>query len=480
MGRRTRRRGGKAIASGSDGCVFDGTFAPDGTFTKTEDTVTKVFTGPNVPIAEQEYAMMKRVAEATGGSGVLVSSIPPTAIATIPETAWENDQIKSFAACKKAVEQPTGPFAGLVLPRIAGTLLDLRKRNELPLPASAFDAMDGAIRDMGTAKLVHMDLARRNLFYTINSDQSKTVLLGDFGSTIDVTDDAAIQAFVAKYGMQGKFTACMKTDGINPIALALMIGYDAFLRGKDAFEAYIQDLRAKRYYANTFSIATETWVAKTLDNALTDLTVDADTFTEFLTYLEKQFDQILALLSAEGKTYETVEAAKVGFKSTVQRLLITSDRRMFEVVRLLATKESVNSDDLRALSAVWFPNLIRPAQGGGARRIQRHRGGQTEYTSIPDALAEPDPVLVENTNPKPISANVTFEMVGGGPRRIRVKTLRKKKWANQRREKQSRSIGPRCLKSTLRQRERRRTVCRGATNSQKPCTASARHGSTCL
>jgi len=373
MGRRTRRqrRGGKAIGSGSDGCVFDGTFASDGTFTKTADTVTKVFVGANVPVAQQEYDMMKRVAVATGGTGVLVALTPPTSIATIPETAWENDQIKSFAACKTVVETPAGPFAGLVLPRALGTLSTLRNRGGLLLPDEAFNDASQAITNMAAANLAHLDVAHRNLFLRVNPDKTQTVLLGDFGSAIDVTDDAALQAFVAKYKIQGNFTVVMKSDGIQPAAIVLLVGYDALLRGKEAYEAYMKVLRDNRYAARAYDVAAKSWVGQELEKTLSDITTDTDAMVEFLEYLETQLQQVINALAGEGKTYETAMTSKAGLRSAVQRLLLSSDRSMFALVRLLTTKSAITASDLQALATVWFPKLVKPKQGG-KRSKKRH------------------------------------------------------------------------------------------------------------
>ena len=61
-----------------------------------------------------------------------------------------------------------------------------------------------------------------------------------------------------------------------------------------------------------------------------------------------------------------------------------------------------------------------------------------------------------------------------------LKSWLNNKWAIPQVETTSPFIGRRCLKNISHQRGRRLTVCRGATNKQRPCIASARHGLTCL
>lgn len=156
-------KGGKALATGSDGCVFDGTFDATGVFTKSTSVVTKVFPPKYAAVATNEYARMQDVLTATGGVGVLVATEPPVTVAAIPDDAWENDEIKTRGACKEAIASQTGPFTALTLPLIDGDLLDLHRANRLPIPEESLEELNAGLQRMNAANLVHMDFAAKRL-----------------------------------------------------------------------------------------------------------------------------------------------------------------------------------------------------------------------------------------------------------------------------------------------------------------------------
>lgn len=339
--RRRQRRGGKAIAVGSDGCIFDGEFAPDGTFTPTESTVTKVAVAD---IIEQEYAVTQRIAEITGGKGI-VAARERVSIANIPKTAWDNDKLKSMTqgGCSKI--QRGSPIAGLVLPKLEGTISTLNDG-----PPLLFDDITDAVRKMSAAGIVHMDMAQRNIFYT----KEGVCLLGDFGSSMTVDDetlDANVQSYLAKYNFSGNFVAVMRTDSVHPVVMSIMLGYDAFLRGEDSYTKYVDMLKLKAYDAT--KVADVTWVMKTL------VAHKQEDLTRFRDNLAKAL--LITINGFTTRDYKAMAALSGKIKSTLKRLLLSSDIRLLELIKCIRTPDY----SVEALTKIWFPPV------GGQRRTRR-------------------------------------------------------------------------------------------------------------
>ena len=380
------KRGGTAIAAGSDGCVFDGTFAPDGTFTKDETVVTKVYAGVDkVNVAQREYDMMVKVKEATDGVGVVVASAPLIKIKQITAAAWDatDDKLKTRAACQRIQDNQSGPFVGLVTPRISGVLLDLKRASKL-VTADKFKDLDGVIMSMGSKNLVHMDFAARNIFYS-GKPEDPTLLLGDFGSTISLTGkedfDKSILEYVDGYKIGGKFMVSTTVDGLTPFAMAMVIGYHALLNGEDYYTKYIKSIRDQKLANSLMSISTETWVYKQLQDKDADGS-NINAILNFEKYLEAQYGAIIKLFAGGDKSYAEAIKVKDALRSAVQIQLSQSDKRMFELLKLLYTKVTITPEDIDELSKIWFPKLYgklegiqKPAQGG----MKRHTKGGNQY-----------------------------------------------------------------------------------------------------
>lgn len=385
------RRGGKAIAAGSDGCVFDGTFAKDGTFTPGTDIVTKVFIDKKV--VDQERAMMELVNTATGGSGVVVSTTPIVTITSkIPAEAWDNEEIKSRGACKK-VNEGKPPFYGLVTPRIDGTLLDLyNDKGATHIRSYSFDLLDTALTDMKREGLIHMDLAARNIFYKGND-----FLLGDFGNTIVIKgvpkDDGSIDNgpfdqsiidYTTGYNMSGDFSVCLKMDGVHPVSMALVICYDALIRGKDDFEAFQANTRLGGYKENTVGVSKATWAYKRLKSKIKQDDAGANaSLEEFRKSLEKQFVIILNVFTDDTKKYEGVITEVVKFRNMVKTHLAYSDKRLLELVKKFSTTEEyLSKKDIDDIRTAWFPGSVVQTTGGNKTETE-----DLSYDSVQSALA---------------------------------------------------------------------------------------------
>lgn len=395
-------KGGKALASGSDGCVFDGTFTDDGTFTKSTTVVTKVYPFQYTSVATNEYARMQEVAAATNGNGVVVATTPPTSIATIPDSAWESDTLKTTGACGNLASSSKGPYMGLTLPLISGDLLALRRAQRIPISPDSFAVLHKALQSLATARIVHMDFAARNIFYT-ESDDRITALLGDFGTTLNLNDpefDARIQSFIERYRFRDRILACTRVDGLDPIAVLMMVAYDALLRGKDAYNAFLAEVEKNQYFQKLRSIAEQTWVSKHL---LTFSDANAEVYN-FISYLTRDYRKVFTLFAGPGRTYEVVFGAKDGIQRTLKHRLSKSDMKLFEVVGFFYSVPLLDEDACNAIKEAWFPESISSSPrvpqslpgsvAGGARP-----SAIDEFETLEDALALPDPVLT--LDPKP-------------------------------------------------------------------------------
>lgn len=404
--RRHLRRGGKALATGSDGCVFDGTFAPDGTFTKSTTMVTKVFPPETAGVATNEYERMQEVKDATGGIGVLVTSDPLVTIAAIPGTAWEGEAIKTRHACKKVFESTAGPFVGLTLPLINGDFNGLKRDQRIPIPGDALADLSGALVTMKLARLVHMDFAARNIFYT-ETGGSLNALLGDFGATISLRSnfEANIRAYLTRYGLRGKILAFTKVDGLTPTALAQMILYDSLLEGKVAFEAVLKQIQDGKYIDRSLELAYETWAgSRVLDSSSGNS--ESDRFAELL---GEDIERILTLYAGPDKTYEGVLAGKSALSNRLKYELSISDQRLFVILGNLYGASVLSEEQCKTINEFWYPtrrgggqsaadsrsplDFIVTSQSSQPSAPRRSALPTTDFDTPEEAFAQPDPVL---------------------------------------------------------------------------------------
>lgn len=445
-------RGGLSIAAGSDGCVFDGTFVTDGKFTKDPTRVTKVYLPEGKDVADNEWKAMELVMKATGGEGVVVAEGPPQLIDVIPEPSFEDDTDRAAgrsgygkAACEKLVDEllkpdSNGKFPGLVLPRIDGTVLDLyidemMNNRRLVLPEESFAKLVPAVAKMGEKGIVHMDFAIRNVFYK-KEGAVNTLLLGDFGNTFKLggSIDKDIQDYITRYNFRGvgKFLACAKVDGVHPLAIALMILYDAFLAGEDVYEKLLNDeIRKDNYLNRCKAIAESTWVAKSLRNLAGRDPSTKTVVEEFINTLASKLKTVIGIFAAPGRGYAEARDSKSGIENIIQKTLKRSDKCLLDVMILMYQKDALSSASITNLTQTWFPPP--PPKPGG-----KQRGGDKmliQADSLEAVLAQPDPKLTDDPSSAPDSFPPLTEglkQLEGGvrksnkTRRNRVKMSRRK------------------------------------------------------
>jgi hypothetical protein len=404
-------KGGKAIATGADGCVFDGTFESDGTFEQSTGEVTKVYAPQYATVAANEYARMQEVRAATQGVGVLVATTPPVTIDKIPDEAWDNPPIKGVGACKLVAESP-GPYTGLELPRIVGDFATLRRTVRPMLSDESFEALNTAIARMHHANLVHMDFANRNIFYTSEGTGDIRALLGDFGATINLNSpdfDTQIQAYITRYRLRNRFLASVKVDGLDPVALAMMIAYDTLLQGKSAYDAFLAEVASKNYAQQVNVIAQNTWVVKYI-SAYSDGNWEVDGFAEDMA---DEYRKILTLFASPGKTYETMLPLKDGIADTLKHRLARSDVKLFTLFVGTNTMRVLDEDACLVIRNAWFKGILptidpaaasapapapvddapRGSQAGGRRMRGGIKPETLEFNTLDEAFAVPDLVL---------------------------------------------------------------------------------------
>lgn len=429
-------RGGLSIASGSDGCVFDGTFAEDGTFTKDDARVTKVYSPQRADIAKNEWDAMNLVKSVVpDGKGVVVAEGPPQTIATVPETSFEDGNKRN--ACEELDKvitsgNPHDAMLGLVLPRISGTLYELyidgfKNNKKLSLPAMSFADIVTAVEKMGDAGIAHMDFAVRNVFYK-EEGGNNILLLGDFGNTFKIGDDIdeRVKTYVNRYNLRGvgRFrVAISNIDGVHPIAVAIMVLYDALLAGERVYEDLLnKEIRAFSYVSRTRDLVDNMWAAKMVKS----LKVDASVVNAFLDTLAKKLETVFGIFAAPGRGYKDAEAAQSGIRSILQKTLKRSDRCLLDLMVLKYQEGALTTENITKLTETWFPS---PKKGG-----KKQQGGQQpikDAASLEEALARPVPdmpKLEEQPSMTFPSLAEGIKQLGGGAktRRNRVKMSRRK------------------------------------------------------
>jgi hypothetical protein len=372
-------RGGAAIAAGSDGCVFDGTFTPGGTFTPSADTVTKVYKPARASVANEEVAAMKLVKNATGGEGVVVTADDaPMTIAMIPDDAFPGPA-ESRGTCEEVKREEN--VVGISMPRIEGTIMAFTQKP--PVDPSAFASIETAVTKLSAAGIVHMDFAARNVFYkTVGG--GPMFLLGDFGNTFQINDDdedfdAKINDYLEKYTLEGKIVECMiGVDAITPMAITLMLMLQALKQGEEKYNIVQEKIR-KNVVPSLFEITQSTVIMRTLTAISmkvlnTDVSKIVDTFGETL---EGSLLKIVNLFVPEGRTFDVAERFKGTIRTVLKRQLLSSDKRLLAMMKLKYTVREVGETDdpekaatieaMTSLYTTWFAQAL-PAKTGGASK----------------------------------------------------------------------------------------------------------------
>lgn len=257
--RSRRRKGGVAIASGSDGCVFDTRFLEDGTPQDAPGVVSKVFPANKKDVAQNEFTMNGIVKVATKGVGVLVNEGGVRTISGMNDTIPAPLVESKTNACAEIVKQKDSgvstPFYVLESPRVKGTLLDFKRhrisiRGEQGdiLPLSVFQDAITAVGAMGKQGIAQMDIANRNIFVS-NDDKA---LIADFGSALNMNDmdfKSRIEWYVTKYGITNVFS-CLYDFGSSANVRTAMMMYttDDIDTAKEAIQEQLQTDRKGNYF----------------------------------------------------------------------------------------------------------------------------------------------------------------------------------------------------------------------------------------
>ena len=316
MGRvgRKKIKGGAAIASGSDGCIFDTQFDENGNPTSSQTIISKVFARSKKAVAENEFRINRRVFDITKGLGVAVSDSP------VREVPQIRDTIPSSLTGKGCtlVSNDEGPFYVIEYPRIIGSL---DKRKGEPLPFSFFKTAYDALIKLSTNKLFHMDIAQRNIFYN-----DKEALIGDFGSSVDMTDEVifneGLLEIKRRYGINN-ILDCISVTEITPQLAIYILCYTDF----NAYKSSIADLDEEEFKLDLQDIVEGNFSKKL--SSITPVIIE--------------------------RIIECMDTLKTADEATVQNLLrkeiIVSDVRMF----LLSIAEKCSDLDMNLVKQVWGP-----------------------------------------------------------------------------------------------------------------------------
>lgn len=228
MGRVGSRRkiGGKALASGADGCVFDVRFLPDGSTQIVDGIVSKVFPKEKKAVAENEYSILALVNKTIpDGKGVVVGNVELKTISDVKDEIGNKGRTNDFTpnACGRIVNQKQrseSPFYVLEYPRVDGSMLDLKT---MDVPLSFFEDAIHAVQTLSKAGLVHTDIATRNIFVKGN-----TGLIGDFGNMININDERNLSAVIKSYIDKNTILSigdCLSANEVSSTARIAMLMY---------------------------------------------------------------------------------------------------------------------------------------------------------------------------------------------------------------------------------------------------------------
>lgn len=205
-----RKTGGKALASGADGCVFDVRFGKDGTTQDIPGIVSKVFPKEKKAVADNEFSILALVNKTIpDGKGIVSGNVELRTITDVKDEMRDKSTFQPPNACGMIVKQKERgetPFYVLEYPRVDGSLLQHRGK----LPLDAFNEAIIALQTLSANGLIHMDIAPRNVFVKDN-----TCLIGDFGNMININDEGHLDSVIKEYlskNMINSIRDCL-TDG---------------------------------------------------------------------------------------------------------------------------------------------------------------------------------------------------------------------------------------------------------------------------
>lgn len=351
-----RKIGGKALASGSDGCVFDVRFLPDGSIQNVEGIVSKVFPKERANVAKNEFAILQEVNRVIpDGKGVVAGNPELKTISDMKDDATSKAKSDfGLNACARIVNQKQkgeSPFYVLEYPRIDGSLSE-RRGDRLPL--EAFDDAIVAVQKLSAEGLIHMDIAARNVFVKDNK-----CLIGDFGNMINISDEnnltSAIKGYLDKH-MIKTIGDCLSDGDVTSTARIAMLMYvsDDLPTLKSEMLGHTQQFRNGTY-------------------AFSDLYYDGDARAHAILH---------ASLTQEMKVYLD-EMGKIENKNVIKAIMLhelkQSDIRMLAIVMLERGEksESMNNKVVELWGNVhsWFPVYLgaRLSALRGSRRTRRKR-----------------------------------------------------------------------------------------------------------
>ena len=188
-------KGGDAIAAGSQGCVFaprlvkDGTLARTSTVPANSQIASKVFTEAQVFRDEMRISDMLRDVSA---EGLLTIHPDPDIVSFVAPDGLNAPERASAAPLGLACEVASNPGQVYVMhmPRIDGDIQGLAQDSK---PITFLTKASNALMRMKHKKIIHGDMARRNIFY-----KGPDALIGDFGFSMNLANpDPATNGFNA-------------------------------------------------------------------------------------------------------------------------------------------------------------------------------------------------------------------------------------------------------------------------------------------
>jgi hypothetical protein len=199
--------------------VFDQRFDDKGNPTPTSDSITKIFPLSRKAAADREYALAAKIRNILGeGTPGVVLSTSSRELPTV------NDTITMGNACAELssdIAAGKSGFPALEQPRALRDMV----AESIPYAARFYKQSYDALKALTTNGIVHLDIARRNIFVVKSfesredaffGEQGKREMaaVGDFGSILDLADDQRNDAVIAlaKAGVNS-LVNCKNKDG---------------------------------------------------------------------------------------------------------------------------------------------------------------------------------------------------------------------------------------------------------------------------